>query len=333
MKKVISLIVLFAVMITTTLTPQKTYAATGKATYAKKVPAVALGVPYCFTLSIQDNKLVLSGSAPFYVADSSLKLEIIKPINYGTCTIASEGRALVGKDVSKAIKLVMDEIGPLDSIPGYTTLWEHGTLHKITSKRVENFVDALLERNPDLNRSRTTSLLYILRGFNVNLDSTKSITQGLLSRHKNLDLTYYIMNIMLSAAPTATTTVKSITHPLICADDMAPIISATDGSGKNVLTLDLPNVPKLDLDGIPEGVYNIRVGYTTSPMYSVYHDDILIVIKDGNATLQLLNPTYRESNRYDYPGYTLAHYYVRPAITHADYSLWSQGLPINGTDK
>jgi hypothetical protein len=112
------------------------------------------------------------------------------------------------------------------------------------------------------------------------------------------------MYMMLSAAPKAASVVKTINHPLTCTNDMAPIITVTDPlSGKELLTLDLPNVPKLNLSGISDGVYNIRVGLTTAPLDTVYHDDILIVIKGGKASLQVLDSTYSEWSGEGYTGY------------------------------
>jgi hypothetical protein len=333
-KKIMSLIILFALC--TTLAPQPTLtvsAANYVTKYADKVPAVALGDPYCVTLSIQDNELVLSGFAPNYVADSSLQLDIIKPVNYGSCTIASDGRAVVGKDVSKAIKLVLTEIGSLDSISGYDKLWEYDGIDTIkNAKSVKNYVTALLERNPDLNRSGTTTFLYALHNLGINMSSTTSIVQGLLDEYERLDITYNIMDIMLSAAPKAATTVKTIKHQLTCTNDMAPLITVIDPvSKKELLTLDLPNVPKLNLSGIPDGVYNIRVGLTTAPLDKIYHDDILIVIKGGKASLQILDSTYNqyEEEYTTYAGYTLSHYLVQPAITAADYDNWQRGLPYD----
>jgi hypothetical protein len=339
-KKITSLIALFAFCITT-LAPQPTItasAATKLTDRAVKVPAVALGAPYNCTLSIQDNKLILSGSAPDYIADSSLQVEIIKPVNYASCTIDSDGRAIVGRDATKAIKSVLKEVGPLDTVSGYSTLWQYKDavepkLIQIYVKRLKAFVGDLVERNPDLDHSRTSTLLcalYNLGDYDTEIDltSTTSIVKAVLDTYPTIDLSYNLMDVMLSAAPKVATVVKTIKHPLTCTNDMAPIIPVTDPlSGKSILTLDLPNVPKIDLDSIADGVYNIRVGITSAPLDKIYHDDILIVIKGGKASLQIINPTYNKYEEEGYTGYTLSQYLVQPAITASDYDNWIRGLP------
>ncbi len=356
--RIISLSILFALCVTALIPSASASAKTYATTKSDKVPAVALGDPYCITLSIQNNKLVLSGFAPDYVADSSLQVDIIKPVNYGSCTIDTDGRAMVGKDATKAIKSVLKEVGPLDTISGYDKLWEYDgadepKLKLVQHKRVTAYVNGLLERNPDLNPTRTRTLLHCLHKLGCDLGSTASIVKVVLDTYPTIDLSYILMDTILATAPNATKVVKTIKHPLTCTNYMAPIITSTtiaswvkeyytdkDGNvigyrsgGKYVetdtlptepcLTYDFANVPMLDLSNIPDGVYNIRVGLTTAPLEKIYHDDILIVIKNSKASLQILKPTYKKDAPDGYTGYTLSHYWVQPAITAADYSRWN----------
>lgn len=236
MKKIISILVLFAIL--TTLVPTAIPAYAASTTYtATKVYALALSCPYHFTISVQNNDLVISGTAPSYVAGASLKVSLIKPVNYASCTVGSDGRAIIAKDPA------------------------------------------------------------------INLKDSHTVEQ---------------------LKPTV---VKTLTHTLTCTNGIAPLITVTDSYGDTVLTSDLPNVPKLDLAGIPDGVYNLRVGLSIDPAYAnLYCDNIIIVVDGGEANLQVL-PNYRRYITYAgactiYRGYSLDKWDVRPAITSEDFDRW-----------
>ncbi|OPJ65504.1 hypothetical protein [Clostridium chromiireducens] len=219
-----------------TIIPARASASTYTAT---PVYAVALGCPYHFTLSVQNNNtLVMSGNAPdYYGAGVSVKLDLIKPVNYTDFSIGSDGIATV-------------------------------------------------EKNTD-----------------IDLDSP----------YTRLKLKPTIMG--------------SLTHNLTLSSAVAPIITATDTDGKSVLTYDLPNVPKLSLAGVSDGIYNIRLSFSINPSYGyLYCDEILIVVQSGKAAIQVL-PTYvRYTDIGDatgiYTGYSLYKWDVRPAITIADEEKW-----------
>lgn len=121
--------------------------------------------------------------------------------------------------------------------------------------------------------------------------------------------------------------VRTLTHTLDPINsNMARTTQTPEG-----LTVDLPTAPKIDISTLSDGVYNIRTGYEGDPAYDFfYHDEILIVVQGGEASLQLL-PAYQ---RYVtsagatgwYSGYSLSRWVVQPAITPEAYALWRQGL-------
>lgn len=90
-------LVLLAILTSLVPTVTSTYAASTTYT-ATKVYAVALDCPYHFTLSIQDNKLVMSGNAPDPIDEGSIKVELIKPVNYTSATIGTDGVATITKN-------------------------------------------------------------------------------------------------------------------------------------------------------------------------------------------------------------------------------------------
>lgn len=95
------------------------------------------------------------------------------------------------------------------------------------------------------------------------------------------------------------------------------------------LTLDYSTVPKIDLSALPDGIYNVWTGYLGTAAYNyLYCDDILVVIKGGKASLQLL-PTYKRYVVYEgagstYAGYSLAKRDVRPYTTIEAFELWQK---------
>lgn len=234
-KKLASMLLAATLLFATTTTANAettTYTATS-------VYAVALGIPYEFTVSIQNNTLVMSGNAPsYYGAGVSVKLDLIKPVNYTNSSVGDDGIATVEKNIA------------------------------------------------------------------VDLDNPYT---------------------RMKLKPTV---MGSLTHNLTLSSAVAPIITATDSNGKSVLTYDLPNVPKMNLSGISDGIYNIRLSFSINPSeYGyLYCDEIIVVVKDGKASLQVL-PTYV---RYIdigggdgiYTGYSLYKWDVRPAITIADEEKW-----------
>lgn len=114
MKKKLSLaLVLFAILITVLPTAIPAYAASTTYT-ATKVYALALGCPYHVTLSVQNNDLVVNGTAPDYVDGASLNTSLIKPVNYTSCTVGADGSATVTKDttVNFASWRTMEQLKP-----------------------------------------------------------------------------------------------------------------------------------------------------------------------------------------------------------------------------
>ena len=230
---------LLLVSLLATLAPNSTYATT-TATTATRVYAVALSCPYHITISVQDGQLVVSGTAPDYIAGASLKVSLIKPVDYSSCSTGSDGRALVSINPSIAL----------------------------TSNGPKDLTDP---KNP------------------------KDIVP---------------------------TVVKTLTHTLTCTNDIAPEITVNGD-----LTLDLGNVPKLNLDSVPDGIYNLRVGLSTAPTEDyLYCDEIIIVVDGGKANLQLL-PSYSRYITYDgactiYRGYSLDKWDVMPATNTEDFDKW-----------
>ena len=99
MKKLLSLGLVLLAILTNIVPTQSTYAAS-KTYTATKVYAVALDCPYHFTISIQNNALVVSGNAPDYLGASSVKIDLIKPINYTSSTVGTDGIATVTKNTT-----------------------------------------------------------------------------------------------------------------------------------------------------------------------------------------------------------------------------------------
>jgi hypothetical protein len=88
------------------------------------------------------------------------------------------------------------------------------------------------------------------------------------------------------------TVIKTLTHTLNNTGNIAPLITVTEADGTKVLTDDISNLPKLSLAGVADGIYSLRVGYSVDPAYArLYCDDIIIAVKSGKASLQVL-PTY-----------------------------------------
>lgn len=86
----------------TTILPTRASASTYTAT---KVPAVALGIPYHYTLSIQNNNLVISGDAPSYLDNGNFIVDLIEPVNYKNQSIDADGLATLDRseiDLSKS---------------------------------------------------------------------------------------------------------------------------------------------------------------------------------------------------------------------------------------
>lgn len=229
-KKILTMLVLLA----TLLTPSA-YVYSTTTRIASPATAVALGCPYHLTLSIQNNKLVCSGSAPDY-STQQVEVSLVKPINYNSVDVDASGRAVVSLDIQK----------------------------KITSALI--------------NELRPKAVKAIKFNLNTNSSMYKTIT-------------------------------------------------ASDGSP----TYDYTSAVQMSLSGVPDGAYNIRIGYVGDPECDYhYNDDILITIVGGKASLQLL-PTYRRYVSYWgatgwYRGYTLAPWDVQPTITPEAYDLWRRGL-------
>ena len=101
-KKILTAVVLSATMLTMAIPTTPAYAITPIGQQAKAVPAVALGCPYHFTLSIQNDNLIFSGSAPDYHA-KSIKIDLVKPVNYATSTINPDGIAVIERDPNRDI--------------------------------------------------------------------------------------------------------------------------------------------------------------------------------------------------------------------------------------
>jgi len=97
-KKLVTLIVLSVI----TLIPASAAYAVSSPIVAKPVPAVALGCPYHFTISVQNGNLIFSGVAPDYFANS-VKIDLIKPVNYATSTINLEGNAVIERDPNRDV--------------------------------------------------------------------------------------------------------------------------------------------------------------------------------------------------------------------------------------
>lgn len=254
-KKILTVAVLSALLITTLIPSVPVYAATTNQIKASRVTAVALGCPFHFTVSLQGGKLVLSGNSPDYTAPQ-IKIDLIKQAYY--------------KDLSTDTNGVV-------------------TVH----------TDRIIANNYGQN-------YYYLCGYDF---STYTL--------RTQDFVQYLNKNV----------VKTLTHSVnLIGGSMARTKPCPEG-----LTLDFPTAPQIDISDLSDGVYNLRTGFIGDPAYDYfYHDDILIVIHNGKASIQLL-PTYP---RYVtcaggsgwYTGYSLNHWDVRPAITDEAFNLWLQGL-------
>ncbi len=121
------------------------------------------------------------------------------------------------------------------------------------------------------------------------------------------------------------TVVKYVNYPLNSAYAEVAPTKMVDSD----LTLDFSTVPKIDLSTLPDGIYNVWTGYLGTAAYNyLYCDDIMVVIKGGKASLQLL-PTYQRYVVYEgagsmYTGYSLAKRDVRPYTTIEGFEIWQK---------
>jgi len=92
-KKLMVCAVLSAICLTAVL-PTRASASTYTAT---KVAAVALGMPYHYTLSVQNNALVISGDAPSYLDNGNFQIDLIEPVNYVNPSIDGNGLAALDR--------------------------------------------------------------------------------------------------------------------------------------------------------------------------------------------------------------------------------------------
>jgi len=94
-KKLMACAVLSAVCLTALL-PSKAYASTYT---AAKVYCVALGMPYHYTVSVQNNSLVISGQAPSYLDNGTFTVDLIEPVSYKNQSIDSNGLAIMERRI------------------------------------------------------------------------------------------------------------------------------------------------------------------------------------------------------------------------------------------
>ncbi len=152
-RKLMACAVLSALCLTAIL-PTKASASTYTAT---KVSAVALSMPYHYTISVQNNSLVISGNAPSYLDNGNFVVELIEPISYKNQSINSSGLATLERriidygslDIQKqlhptVIKSIVQPLvktGHLENVPQIALSGLSDGLYTLRTKFGSNFFD------------------------------------------------------------------------------------------------------------------------------------------------------------------------------------------------